>query len=151
MKKTILSLIILAILVFPSSFLAIAYEENKFNESPELQIGIFGASLAGGFRKTGFIIYNTGDEPIVDIHYIFSIKGIENNGIDYSYSKEIEPLNFNSAYQFLTNKVNGFGMVTLSLSVSALNADDKNLSIFAIQIGPYTITRPWILSWYNTL
>lgn len=149
MKKTILSLIVIAILVFPTSFLAIAYEENKFNESPQLQIGIFGASLAGGFRRTGFIIYNKGDEPIVDIHYIFSIKSIENNEIDYTYSKEIEPLNFNSAYQFLTDKIHGFGMVTLSLSVSSLNTGNKNLSIFAIQIGPYTITRPWILSWYD--
>jgi len=149
MKKTILSIIVLATLVFPTSFLAIAYEENKLIEGPELQVGIFGASLAGGLRKTGFIIYNKGDEPILNIQYIFSIKGGANNEIDYSYSKEIEPLKFNSAYQFLTNEVYGFGMVTLSLSVSSSNAGDKTLSIFAFQIGPYTISRPWILSWYD--
>ena len=149
MKKIILLIIVLAIFVFPTSFSAIGYEENKFNESPVLQIGIFGASLAGGFKKTGFIIYNKGDDPIVDIQYVFSIKGIENNEIDYIYSKEIEPLNFNSAYQFVTNEVHGFGKVTLSLSVSSSNAGDKNLSISAFQIGPYTISQPWIFSWYN--
>ncbi len=149
MKKTILLVIFLTILIFPNSFSTVANEDNKFNNAPELQIGIFGASLAGGLKKTGFIIYNIGDEPIMDIQYIFSIKSNENNQIDYSYSKEIEPLNFNSAYQFKTNKIHGFGIMTISLSVSSSNAGDKNLSINAIQIGPYTITRPWILSWYN--
>jgi len=150
MKKTIFIIIVLATLVFPTSFLVIAYEENKSNEVPELQIGIFGASLAGGLRKTGFMIYNNGDDPILDIHYVFSIKSSENNEIDFSYSKEIEPLKFNSAYQFLTNEVQGFGMVTLSLIVSSSNAGDKNLSISAFQIGPYTIGRPWILTWFNS-
>ena len=149
MKKTILFIIILATLVFPTSYLAIAYEENKSLEGPELQIGIFGASLAGGLRKTGFIIYNRGEEPILNIQYVFSIKGGTNSEIDYSYSKEIEPLKFNSAYQFLTNEIHGFGMVTLSLSVSSSNAGEKNLSISAFQIGSYTISRPWILSWLD--
>ena len=149
MKKTIISIIVLVTLVFPSSFLAIAYEENKSLEGPELQIGIFGASLAGGLRKTGFIIYNRGEEPILNIQYVFSIKGGTNSEIDYSYSKEIEPLKFNSAYQFLTNEIHGFGMVTLSLSVSSSNAGEKNLSISAFQIGSYTISRPWILSWLD--
>ena len=82
MKKTILSIFVLATLLFPSSFLVIAYEENKSIDGPELQIGIFGASLAGGLRKTGFIIYNKGDEPILNIHYVFSIKSIVNNDIN---------------------------------------------------------------------
>ena len=149
MKKTILLIIVLATLVFPSSFLAVAYEVNKSNQGPELKIGIFGASLAGGLRKTGFMIYNNGDEPILNIQYVFSIKSSANNEINYSYSKEIEPLKFNSAYQFVTNEIHGFGMVTLSLIVSSSNAGDKNLSISAFQIGPYTISQPWILSWYN--
>jgi hypothetical protein len=149
MKKTILSIIVLATLLFPTSFLVIAYEENKSIDGPELQIGIFGASLAGGLRKTGFMIYNNGDEPILNIQYVFSIKSSANNEINYSYSKEIEPLKFNSAYQFVTNEVHGFGIVTLSLIVSSSNAGDKNLSISAFQIGPYTISQPWILSWYN--
>lgn len=149
MKKTILSIIVLATLVFPTSFLAIAYEENKPIDGAELQIGIFGASLSGGLKKTGFIIYNRGDEPILDIQYVFSIKDNTNNEIIYSYSKEIEPLKFNSAYQFVTNEVRGFGVVTLSLSVSSSNVGDKNLSIFAFQVGPYTLSRPWIFSWYD--
>jgi hypothetical protein len=148
MKKTILLIIVLAILVFPTSSLAITYKENELLDGSEIQIGIFGASLAGGFKKTGFMIYNKGDDPILDIQYIFSIKGGTDNKIDYIYSKEIEPLNFNSAYQFLTNEVHGFGMVTLSCSVSS-NAGDRNLSISAFQIGPYTISRPWILSWFD--
>ena len=149
MKKIILSIIVLAALVCPSSFLVIAYQENKSIDGPEIQIGIFGASLAGGLRKTGFIIYNKGNEPILNIQYVFLIKDNSNDDIIYSYSKEIEPLKFNSAYQFVTKEVHGFGMLTLSLSVSSSNAGEKNLSISAIQIGPYTVSWPWIFSWYN--
>ena len=146
MKK--MNFLIITFVIISLSLPLITAENTSNNFSPELQIGIFGASLAGGLRKTGFMIYNNGDEPILNIQYVFSIKSSANNEINYSYSKEIEPLKFNSAYQFVTNEVHGFGMMTLSLSVSS-NAGDKNLSISAFQIGPYTISRPWILSWYN--
>jgi len=147
MKK--INFLIITFVIISLSLPLITAENTSNNFSPELQIGIFGASLAGGLRKTGFMIYNNGDEPILNIQYVFSIKSSANNEINYSYSKEIEPLKFNSAYQFVTNEVHGFGMVTLSLSVSSSNAGDKDLSISAFQIGPYTISRPWILSWYN--
>ena len=147
LNKIKIQTIILIILLISTSYTVTATKEKESTREPILQIGIFGASFAGGFKKTGFIIYNKGDEPIVDIQYVFSIKGGADNDIDYSYSKEIEPLNFNSAYQFITNEVHGFGVVTLSLSVSSSNAGDKNLSISAFQIGPFTISRPWIFSW----
>ena len=147
MKK--INFLIITFVIISLSLPLITAENTSNNFSPELQIGIFGASLAGGLRKTGFMIYNNGDEPILNIQYVFSIKSSANNEINYSYSKEIEPLKFNSAYQFVTNEVHGFGMVTLSLIVSSSNAGDKNLSISAFQIGPYTISQPWILSWYN--
>ena len=147
MKK--INFLIITFVIISLSLPLITAENTSNSFSPELQIGIFGASLAGGLRKTGFMIYNNGDEPILNIQYVFSIKSSANNEINYSYSKEIEPLKFNSAYQFVTNEVHGFGMVTLSLIVSSSNAGDKNLSISAFQIGPYTISQPWILSWYN--
>lgn len=147
MKK--INFLIMTFVIISLSLPLITAESTSNSFSPELQIGIFGASLAGGLRKTGFMIYNNGDEPILNIQYVFSIKSSANNEINYSYSKEIEPLKFNSAYQFVTNEVHGFGMVTLSLIVSSSNAGDKNLSISAFQIGPYTISQPWILSWYN--
>lgn len=46
MKKTIILIFVLATLVIPASFSAIAYEEHKSMYGPELQIGIFGASIA---------------------------------------------------------------------------------------------------------
>ena len=147
MKK--MNFLIITFVIISLSLPLITAENTSNNFSPELQIGIFGASLAGGLRKTGFMIYNNGDEPILNIQYVFSIKSSANNEINYRYSKEIEPLKFNSAYQFVTNEVNGFGMVTLSLSVSSSNAGDKKLSISAFQIGPYTLSWPWIFSWYN--
>ena len=78
MKKIIVVIIILAMLCIPTSFSAIAYEENKSVVGPELQVGVFGASLLG-FRRSGFILYNKGDAPIIDIDWIFSIKSISND------------------------------------------------------------------------
>ena len=149
MKKTIILIFVLTTLIIPTSFSALAYEENKSMYGPELQIGIFGASIAG-LRRTGFVISNTGDQSASEIQWVFTIKIIGNNEIDYRYSDTRATLRRNSAIQFLTNEVNGFGLVTLSLSVSSSNAGDHTLSVKGFQIGPYTISRPWILAWYDT-
>lgn len=100
-------------------------------------------------RRAGFVIHNSGDQSSADIQWVFSIKSIFSDEIDYSFSDARESLRRNSAIQFLTNEVHGFGLVTLSLSVSSSNAGDKTLSIKGFQIGPYTISRPWILAWYD--
>lgn len=122
------------------------FSNAKFVYGPELEIGIFGASIVG-LRRVGFVIHNGGDQSASDVQWVFTIKSIGNGEIDYSYSDTRATLRRNSAIQFATNEVNGFGLVTLSLSVSSPNAGDKILSAKGFQIGPYTISRPWILAW----
>ncbi len=146
MKKTRVLPVFLMILYFSTSYAVLATEDIETTYGPELHVGIFGASIAG-LRRTGFVISNNGDAPILDIHWVFSIKSIANDEIDYRYSDELEVLNVYSANMFMTNEVNGVGLVTLSATVSSSNAGNKTISIYGFQIGPYTISRPWILAW----
>jgi len=148
LKKTLLLSTVVVILFILIPYLVTAREENISMDGPELQVGIFGASIAGGLRRTGFIIYNNGDQSISDIHWVYSIKSSANDEVDLSYSDELVSLENNSAYQFSTPDVNGFGLVTLSLSVSSSNAGDKTFSINGFQIGSFMISQPWILAWY---
>jgi len=149
MKKTILIIFAFMTLLIITSYTIIASEEKISIYGPELQIGIFGASIAGGLKRTGFVIYNNGNESIIDINWIYSIKSITNDNINYSYFNELELLENNSAYLFSTPDVNGFGLVTLSLNVSSSNAGNKTISIKGFQIGQYSISRPWILAWID--
>jgi hypothetical protein len=149
MKKTIVIIFVFATLFIPTLNTIIAHDEKISIFGPDLQIGIFGASIAGGLKRAGFVIYNSGNESILDINWIYSIKSITHDDINYSYFDELELLENNSAYLFSTPDVNGFGLVTLLLNVSSLNAGNKTISIKGFQIGPYTISRPWILAWID--
>jgi hypothetical protein len=122
------------------------FPNAKSMVGPDLHLGIFGASMAG-LRKAGFAISNTGDQTASDIQWVFTIKSIGNNEIDYRNSDTRATLRRNSAVFFTTNEVNGYGLVTLSLSVSSSNAGDHTLSVKGFQIGRYTISRPMILAW----
>ena len=146
MKKTILIIVILTTLVIPTSFSAIAFEEHKSLYGPELEIGIFGASIVG-LRRVGFVIHNGGDQSASDIQWVFTIYSIRGDEIDYRFSDTRATLRRNSAYQWATNEVNGFGLVRLSLTVTSLNAGEKTVSSMGLQIGPITISQPWILAW----
>jgi len=127
--------IILIILCISTSYIAIATNEKVSTDGPELQVGVFGASFLG-LRKTGFIIYNSGDELINDIHYTFSIKSVSNNDINISNSDVLDPLKVNSAYvSVFPNLGDSFGLVTLSISVTTSNAGDATETIYGIQIG----------------
>ena len=153
MKKKIrvLSCIMLFLLAAIPTCTAQETEQTTVKESmvgPELHLGIFGASIAGT-RRAGFVISNTGDQSAADIEWVFSIKGIVTNQMDYSYSDTRDSLRHNAAIMFETNELYGFGLVTLTLSVSSSNAGDDTLSVKGFQIGQYTIRRPWILAWYG--
>ena len=70
------------ILFILTPFLVTAHEKNKSMNDPELHVGIFGASIAGGLRWTGFVIHNNGFQSISDIHWMYSIKSSTNDEID---------------------------------------------------------------------
>ena len=147
MKKIIVLIIILAMLVIPPSFSAIAIQENKSIVGPELHVGVFGASILMP-RRAGFIISNNGNATILDIHWTFSIKSVSNDEINISYAGEFESLGVYDGYMYTIPNVNGFGFVTLSIISTSLNAGEATETIYGFQIGRFILSKTYLLAWY---
>lgn len=115
-----------------------------------LDVSIFGASLLTGIRQLGFAVHNTGGNPhdktIEDIMVTFTVKSLDDENIDFSYSKEIDSMAYNEGNQFLTNAINGFGPVKLSLMASSSNAGEVSKTIKGYQIGSITLSQNFLLS-----
>jgi len=120
---------------------------NNLGNGPELQVGVFGGSISTGFRRVGGVIYNNGDESVYDIAYTLSIKGGYDNSIDIIKSGNYGELIPTQSLIPLTNEVHGFGLVTISLSATSTNAGSSEDSIIGFQIGPYTISQPYVIAW----
>lgn len=117
------------------------------NPEPELNIGIFGASLFGGLRRVGFIIYNYGEETVYDIEWTFTVTGESDDSIDVYHTDIVEELGFNWAHQFSTPEITGSGPVTLTLTVNSENAEEVTKTIQGYQLGPFTLSKTWNQAW----
>ena len=147
LNKVKIPTILLTIIFISTAYNVIATNEKESTNEPELQVGVFGASLLGP-RQTGFFINNNGDEPINNIHYIFKIKSISNTSMNFIYSDNLDPLKVNSVYvNTFPNQDNGFGLVTLSITVSSSNAGEATETIYAFQIGRFIISKTYLLAW----
>ena len=80
--------------------------------------------------------------------YTLSIKGGYDNSIDIIKSGNYGELIPTQSLIPLTNEVNGFGLVTISLSATSTNAGSSEDSIIGFQIGPYTISQPYVIAWF---
>lgn len=147
MKKTRILAVVSAILCMSISFIAIASEEKESTNGSEMHVGVFGASFALP-RRAGFIISNDGDTPILDIHWTFSIKSLSNDYTDISFEDELESLDYNDGFVFLTSTMNGFGLVTLSITATSSNAGEVTETLYGIQIGNIILSNTYFLSWY---
>ena len=121
---------------------------DKLENGPDLQVGVFGGSILNGFRRVGGVIYNNGDESVYDIAYTLSIKGGYDNSIDIIKSGNYGELIPTQSLITLTNEVHGFGLVTISVSATSTNAGSSEDSIIGFQIGPYTISQPYVIAWF---
>ena len=117
------------------------------DSGPELEVGVFGASLLTGLKRAGFVIFNNGDDVILDITYTFKVEGGFDNSINKIISGHEEKLNSNSALLQPIQTINGFGLVTLSIEASSSNAGSSEETMKGFQIGPYTITQTYVLAW----
>ena len=141
MKKIIgITLILTLFFIFTSVTPCVA--------DPEMKVGVFGASIIGGFHRVGGLIYNDGTYPIYNVNYTFTITGGNDDSIDLSLSKTLDSLSHNEAHQITTNEVYGFGPIIITMRVTSLNAGDTTVSVNGFQLGPYTLSQPWILVWY---
>ena len=148
MNKKIIGILFLMLLITSAFSVSIMAGGEESPNEPVLQVGVFGASLIG-LRQSGFIINNNGEEPIDDIHYTFLIKSISNNNINFSYSDSIDLLNVNSVYvNTFRNQDSGFGLVTISISVSSSNAGEATKTTYGFQIGRFIISKTYLLAWF---
>lgn len=119
------------------------------DESIDFKVGVFGASLLTGFKQIGGVINNNNmDESVYNISYTFSVKGINDDSINFVYSDYIDKLDPSTAFLFTINFINGFGPVVISLNATTSNAGFDDESIKGFQVGPYTFAKPYLLAWF---
>ena len=115
----------------------------------ELRVGVFGASIMA-LRQAGGIIWNDGLDTIRDVQYTFTIRGGSDNSINITISGDAGDgdMEVNQAYSIPTNKAKGFGLVTLTMTATSSNADEATVTSKGFQIGPYTISKTYLMAWF---
>ena len=120
-----------------------AYQES------ELRVGVFGASMLA-LRQAGGIIWNDGVDTIRDVQYTFTIRGGYDNSINITISGDAGDgdMEVNQAYSIPTKEAKGFGLVTLTMTATSSNADESTATAKGFQIGPYTISKTYLMAWF---
>jgi len=105
----------------------------------EIYIEIIGR-LPFLFPFTGVLgtIVNVGDSPVYNISYTFSITGGYNDDINATYSDNWSELPSETGLGFF-NGAYGFGLVLITLTASASNANNVTKSTKGFQIGKRTL------------
>lgn len=144
MKIKIICMIIFILFVIPViSTSAVANQNAKLE-----------AQIYGGFpmpmliRNVGGVIVNTGNTTAYNLSYTLSIIGGTYGSINYTSDGFIEDLDpFDASGKSVgvfTPEIFGFGIVTITLYATAINADDLTVRANGIQFGDIT----WVpLSW----
>ena len=144
MKKILITIIICMLLFIPA--LSISADVNS---SAELHIKVLGGlPFPVLIRNAGGVIVNVGDTTAYNISYTLSIIGGTSNNINIThegYYEYLKPLSTDGeALGVFTPNANGFGLVTITLTASATNADGVTVKAKGFQIGDFT----WVpLSW----
>ena len=114
---------------------------------PELNVGVFGASLLTGLRQAGFVISNDNEDVIAtDIHYTFTVTGGFGDSIEYTLEGQKDELRGNQALLFSTPTISGFGPVTLTITTVSSNVQDATATNRGFQLGPITLSVPYVLA-----
>ena len=145
MKKLIGMFVCMLLLIPALSMSAAANSEAK------LDIQIFGGfPLPVLIRNAGGVIMNIGDTTAHNISYTLSIIGGTSGDINITYEgyyEYLEPLSTGGdALGVMTPNANGFGLVTITLTASATNADNVTETAKGFQLGYFT----WVpMSWFG--
>jgi hypothetical protein len=141
MKKTISIFIFIILLIPLISITSIA------DSGPELQVGVFGASVLTGLKQSGSFVYNSGDEDMYDVTFQFKVTGGFDNSINIVINNHQEIIPPYTVLLFTLESVNGFGPIDLTVYAHSSNAGSAEETIKGFQLGTYTITQPYLLAW----
>ena len=109
-----------------------------------MSLGFIWNSL--GIRNVGGAIVNTGDAIAHNVSFNFTVTGGSNGLIDYTYADYWGDLLPNGSLGIATDAVQGFGLVTLTLSASSSNAGNVTETAKGFQLGYFT----WVpMSWFG--
>jgi len=154
MKKKIVGIFVCTLLIttiLPIATMAGSESDPEItaDSEPKLRVGVFGASVLA-LRQAGGIIWNDGIDTIRDVQYTFTIRGGYDNSINITISGDAGDgdMEVNQAYSIPTNKVKGFGLVTLTMTATSSNADEATVTSKGFQIGPYTISKTYFMAWF---
>lgn len=144
MEKKLIGIFVCMLLLIPALSMSAAADSEA-----KLDIQIFGGfPLPVLIRNAGGVIVNIGDTTAYNISYTLSIIGGTSGNINIIYEgyyEYLEPLSTSgNALGVMTPNANGFGLVTITLTASATNADSVTVKAKGFQIGDFT----WVpLSW----
>jgi hypothetical protein len=83
-------------------------------------------------------ILNIGDTPAYNVSFVFSITGGRDGEINETFSDTFQEMPPRTGWGFLEN-ANGFGPVTITLTVHASNIDTITKTVKGFQIGESTL------------
>ena len=146
MKNRLVGVLVCMLLFIPALSMSAAADSEA-----KLDIQIFGGfPLPVLIRNAGGVIVNIGDTTAYNISYILSIIGGTSGNINITYDgyyEYLEPLSTGGdALGITTPNANGFGLVTITLTASATNADSVTETAKGFQLGYFT----WVpMSWFG--
>jgi hypothetical protein len=133
-RKPLFGIVVCILILLPAfSTLAVAESDTK------LLVGIMGGNLLPvRFNFVNGWIVNIGDNPAYNVSYTFAITGGYNGDINSTFSDNLSEMPPGSGWGFF-NDAYGFGPVTITLTVSASNADNVTKSVNGFQMGKRTL------------
>ncbi|UCF12216.1 MAG: hypothetical protein JSW06_09265 [Thermoplasmatales archaeon] len=113
----------------------------------KLENKIFGGfPILFGIRYIGGAIVNTGDAIAHNVSFNFTVTGGSNGSIYYTWSEYWGDIPPNGSVGIIIDAIQGFGLVTLTLSASSSNADNVTETKKGFQIRYFT----WVpMSWFG--
>jgi putative cell wall-binding protein len=143
MKKKIIGIFVCMLLITISVCTLSASADSE----SELRVGVFGASMMSGLRRVGGVIYNDGLDAIQDVQCTFTITGGSDDSIDITISDDVGNIENNQAYMISTKGAQGYGPVTITMTATSSNAGEATATSQGFQIGPYTISKTYLMAW----
>ncbi|MCK5030795.1 MAG: hypothetical protein KAR64_04955 [Thermoplasmatales archaeon] len=149
MKRKIISILVLMLIISVPFSITVSSGGSEGDSESKLRVGVFGASIMA-LRQAGGIIWNDGLDTIRDVQYTFTIRGGFDNSINITISGDAGDgdMEVNQAYSISTNKAKGFGPVTITMTATSSNADEATATSQGFQIGPYTISKTYLMAWF---